>query len=68
MKSLVNLLINQKIVVTQRVADTMLTVDRMDFMTPGMPACRAYADRAQPIPANVVISAPHLHGWGLEWL
>ena len=54
-------LLNEKQITSQRVYDVVVNIDRADFTQ-----IRPYQNRAQPIPCNVVISAPHLHGYCLE--
>ena len=48
---------------TQKVYDSMIKVDRVDF-SPRNP----YMDSPQPINYNVTISAPHMHAYCLELL
>ena len=67
-QNLVNHLINEQIITTERVRDVMLTIDRGEFWT-GVDQNgnrldfdpQSYADGPQSINYNVAISAPHLH-------
>lgn len=67
-QNLVNHLINEQIIQTERVRDVMLTIDRGEFWT-GVDQNgnrlnfdpESYADGPKSINFNVVISAPHLH-------
>jgi protein-L-isoaspartate(D-aspartate) O-methyltransferase len=63
-KLLINKLINDGVVQTKKVAQTLYEVDRADFVGDQFP----YNDWALPIGYNVVISAPHLHAHALECL
>ena len=47
---------------SQKVKSALMKVDRKDFID----SKKCYQNRAQQIPCNVVISAPHLHGYCLE--
>ncbi|CAB3399040.1 unnamed protein product [Caenorhabditis bovis] len=62
-KELVNNLIKNAIIQTERVKNAMLAVDRGDF-TQTCP----YEDRPQSIGYNATISAPHMHAAALEFL
>ena len=62
MEELCNELMNNGEIKSQRVKNALMKVDRADFIQ----GPRRYQNRAQPIPCNVVISAPHLHGYCLE--
>ena len=53
----------KKYIKTQKVYDSMINVDRIDF-SPRNP----YMDSPQPINYNVTISAPHMHAYCLELL
>jgi len=63
MKGLVDYLKDCKIIKTQRVYDSMLKVDRADFIFP-----KSYYDNPQYIGYNTTISAPHMHAHALEYL
>ena len=63
MKSLLNKLCQDKVIKSQIVYDTMLQVDRADFIEKD-----PYCDDSQILGYNVVISAPHMHAYALEYL
>ena len=63
LKELCEELVKKQWITSQRVYDVMMTVDRKDF-APRNP----YENNPQPIPCNVVISAPLLHAYCLEAL
>ena len=63
MKELCDELLRNKEVTSQKVIDCLMQIDRADFAPTNQ-----YQNRAQSIPCNVVISAPHLHGYCLEAL
>ena len=63
LKDLCNELVQKKWIQSRRVYDVMMQVDRKDF-APRHP----YENNPQPIPCNVVISAPLLHAYCLEAL
>ena len=63
MKSLLNKLCQDKVIKSQIVYDTMLQVDRADFIEKD-----PYCDDSQVLGYNVVISAPHMHAYALEYL
>ena len=63
LKELCEELVQKQWITSQRVYDVMMTVDRKDF-APRNP----YENNPQPIPCNVVISAPLLHAYCLEAL
>ena len=52
-----------KEVTSDKVIDCLMKIDRADFAPRNH-----YQNRAQSIPCNVVISAPHLHGYCLQAL
>ena len=56
-------LIKNKEVTSQKVISVMLQIDRADFAPKDY-----YKNRAQQIICNTTISAPHLHGYCLEFL
>lgn len=67
-QQLVNHLISQNVIVTERVRDIMLGLDRGDFWTRVDQNGKrldfdpeSYDDGPKSINFNVVISAPHLH-------
>ncbi len=62
METLLQSLIKADVIHSQRVYDSMLQVDRKDFTT------NPYEDHSQRIGYNVVISAPHIHGYALDFL
>lgn len=65
--TLVQDLIEQGVVNSQRVAAVMQRVDRADFVTQrGFDV--AYEDSPLSIEHNVTISAPHMHAYCMEWL
>ena len=63
MEELCKELIKNKEVTSKKVIDCLLKIDRADFAPRNH-----YQNRAQSIPCNVVISAPHLHGYCLQAL
>ena len=63
MKELCQELINEKMLFSEKVYNSMIQVDRADFAP-----TRPYQNRAQQIGCNVVISAPDLHSYCLEQL
>jgi protein-L-isoaspartate(D-aspartate) O-methyltransferase len=63
MKGLLNKLRQEGVVRSQWVYDTMLKVDRADFIEKN-----PYFDNSQYLGYNVVISAPHMHAYALEYL
>ena len=63
LEELCNELVQKKWITSRRVYDVMMLVDRKDF-APRHP----YENNPQPIPCNVVISAPLLHAYALEAL
>ena len=63
MKSLLNKLCEDKVIKSQIVYNTMLQVDRADFIEKD-----PYCDDSQFLGYNVVISAPHMHAYALEYL
>ena len=63
LKELCDELVQKKWITSRRVYDVMMQVDRKDF-APRHP----YENNPQPIPCNVVISAPLLHAYALEAL
>ena len=63
MKSLLNKLCQDKVIKSQIVYNTMLQVDRADFIEKD-----PYFDNSQYLGYNVVISAPHMHAHALEYL
>ena len=63
MKGLLNKLYQNKVVKSQIVYDTMLQVDRADFIEKD-----PYCDDSQYLGYHVVISAPHMHAYALEYL
>ena len=63
MKGLLNKLYQDKVVKSQIVYDTMLQVDRADFIEKD-----PYCDDSQYLGYHVVISAPHMHAYALEYL
>ena len=63
LKDLCEELVQKRWITSQRVYDVMMQVDRKDF-APRHP----YENNPQPIPCNVVISAPLLHAYALEAL
>ena len=63
MKDLLSQLINEKMLFSKKVYNSMIKVDRKDF-APKYP----YQNNAQFIGCNVVISAPDLHSYCLEEL
>ena len=63
MKELCEELRKNKEVTSDKVIDCLMKIDRADFAPRNH-----YQNRAQSIPCNVVISAPHLHGYCLQAL
>ena len=63
MKSLLNQLCQDKVIKSQIVYNSMLQVDRADFIEKD-----PYCDDSQFLGYNVVISAPHMHAYALEYL
>ena len=63
MKELCEELKRNKEVTSDKVIDCLMKIDRADFAPRNH-----YQNRAQRIPCNVVISAPHLHGYCLQAL
>ena len=63
MKELIEELIQKQWIKTEKVLNAISQVDRADF-APRNP----YENNPQPIPCNVVISAPLLHAYCLEEL
>ena len=63
MKTLLDHLVNKKVITKKGVYDSMYQVDRADF-TDTYP----YADNPQYIDYNATISAPHMHAYALEYL
>ena len=63
LKELCDELVQKNWITSKRVYDVMMSVDRKDF-APRNP----YENNPQPIPCNVVISAPLLHAYCLEAL
>ena len=63
MKGLLNKLNQEGVVHSQWVYNTMLQVDRADFIE-----TNPYFDDSQYLGYNVVISAPHMHAYALEYL
>ena len=63
MKGLLNKLYQDKVVKSQIVYNTMLQVDRADFIEKD-----PYCDDSQYLGYHVVISAPHMHAYALEYL
>ena len=63
MKELCEELRKKKEVTSDKVIDCLMKIDRADFAPRNH-----YQNRAQSIPCNVVISAPHLHGYCLQAL
>ena len=63
LKELFEELVQKQWITSKRVYDVMMSVDRKDF-APRNP----YENNPQPIPCNVVISAPLLHAYCLEAL
>ena len=63
MKSLLNKLCEDKVIKSQIVYNAMLQVDRADFIEKD-----PYCDDSQFLGYNVVISAPHMHAYALEYL
>jgi len=63
MKELCEELKRNKEVTSDKVIDCLMKIDRADFAPRNH-----YQNRAQSIPCNVVISAPHLHGYCLQAL
>ena len=63
MKELCEELVKNKEVSSKKVIDVMMRVDRSDFAPRNF-----YQNRAQRIICNTTISAPHLHGYCLQFL
>ena len=63
MKRLVDYLADCNIIKTQQVYNSMLQVDRADFIS-----LKSYYDNPQSIGFNTSISAPHMHAHALEYL
>ena len=63
MKELCEELKRNKEVTSDKVINCLMKIDRADFAPRNH-----YQNRAQSIPCNVVISAPHLHGYCLQAL
>ena len=63
MNELINELVNEKWITTNKLCEVMRFVDRADFSP-----IRPYQNRAQQIGCNVVISAPLLHAYCLQAL
>lgn len=63
MKDLMDQLVNEKMLFSKEVYNSMMQVDRADFAP-----SRPYQNNAQRIGCNVVISAPDLHSYCLEAL
>ena len=63
MKELCEELRRNNEVTSDKVIDCLMKIDRADFAPRNH-----YQNRAQSIPCNVVISAPHLHGYCLQAL
>jgi protein-L-isoaspartate(D-aspartate) O-methyltransferase len=63
MNELINELVNEKWITTNKLCEVMRLVDRADFSP-----IRPYQNRAQQIGCNVVISAPLLHAYCLQAL
>ena len=63
MRPLLNKLHKDKVLNSQIVFDTMVKVDRADFIEKD-----PYCDDSQFLGYNVVISAPHMHCYALEYL
>ena len=63
MKGLLNKLTQEGVVHSKLVYNTMLKVDRADFIEKN-----PYFDNSQYLGYNVVISAPHMHAYALEYL
>ena len=60
-------LFSQGIIKSERVVQAMSKVDRKDFVLP-KDASNAYNDEPMRIGYNATISAPHMHGFCLEWI
>ena len=63
MKTLLDSLKEKKIIKTEKVYNSMLKVDRKDFINKD-----PYEDLPQNINYNATISAPHMHAYALEYL
>ena len=63
MKTLLDSLKEKKIIKNEKVYNSMLKVDRKDFITKN-----PYEDLPQTINYNATISAPHMHAYALEYL
>ena len=58
-------LVKSGAIISDRVKNAMELVDRIDFVKN---KDKAYEDSPQRIGSNVTISAPHMHGFAMEWL
>ena len=67
MVRLVQSLMQEGVIKSQRVANVMSLVDRAQFVTQDSTRV-AYQDSPQSIEHNVTISAPHMHAYCMEWL
>lgn len=63
MKGLLNKLTQEGVIKSKIVYNTMMQVDRADFIEKD-----PYFDNSQNLGYNVVISAPHMHAYALEYL
>jgi protein-L-isoaspartate(D-aspartate) O-methyltransferase len=61
---LVEKLIEKGVIRTQKVISALSSIDRGFFVH----SSRAYEDKPRQIGFNATISAPHMHGYALEWL
>ncbi|OMJ95688.1 hypothetical protein SteCoe_940 [Stentor coeruleus] len=61
---LVEKLIQKHVIRTQKVIRTLTNIDRAFFVHNP----KAYEDKPRQIGFNATISAPHMHGYALEWL
>ena len=64
-QDLIERLISKHVIYSQKVVNTMVTVDRAEFVRN---SAEAYQDHPQQIGHNATISAPHMHGYAMEWL
>lgn len=64
MKILLDLLVKNSYIKTNKVYNSMLDVDRGDFTDSEY----AYYDQPNSIKYNATISAPHMHAFALEYL
>ena len=64
MNKLIDHLVSTGVVRTPKVNQVMRKVDRGEFCD----VKGAYHDSPQPLGYNATISAPHMHGFCLEWL